>query len=502
MTSVVIPAYNAEATIGHCLRALATQTHPPDEVIVVDDGSTDGTAAVAREAGADQVLTLPHQGRSAARNVGIEAARGDIILFTDADCEPSPDWTEQISRPLRDPEIAAAKGVYRTRQRELVARFVQMEYEGKYLRMSRQDRIDFVDTYSAAYRRDILLANGGFDPQVEVDEDQELSFRLARKGYQMVFAPDAIVYHHHVTSAGRYWRRKFEIGYWKAILLNWHPERTIRDSHTPQMLKLQIALLGLLGILVVPALVWTLGRWLVLATVALFILTTVPFLLRVARRDVVIAIVSPFLLVVRALALGTGLVAGFLHTSRHTTAHQPSIGGLGRILKRAIDIVVSIVGLILTAPLLPVLAIAIKLDSPGPVFFIQERIGENGRPFQMIGMRTMADGKEDTRVGCLLRRTTLDRVPQLWNVLKGEMSLVGPRPEKAYTVHTYSDWHRQRLAVKPGITGPMQVSGRGDLNLDERVQLELAYIHNYSIWKDLVILARTVVAVLSGRGAY
>jgi len=195
-------------------------------------------------------------------------------------------------------------------------------------------------------------------------------------------------------------------------------------------------------------------------------------------------------------------VAGFLHTSRHTTAHQPSIGGLGRILKRAIDIVVSIVGLILTAPLLPVLAIAIKLDSPGPVFFIQERIGENGRPFQMIGMRTMADGKEDTRVGCLLRRTTLDRVPQLWNVLKGEMSLVGPRPEKAYTVHTYSDWHRQRLAVKPGITGPMQVSGRGDLNLDERVQLELAYIHNYSIWKDLVILARTVVAVLSGRGAY
>jgi lipopolysaccharide/colanic/teichoic acid biosynthesis glycosyltransferase len=169
-----------------------------------------------------------------------------------------------------------------------------------------------------------------------------------------------------------------------------------------------------------------------------------------------------------------------------------------------------------------VLALAIKLDSPGPVFFSQERAGENGSPFQIIKLRTMLNEAESlrpsdsesppilklhddpriTRVGRLLRRTSLDESPQFWNVLKGEMSLVGPRPEETPIVRSYSDWHRQRLAVKPGITGPMQVNGRGDLDLDERVRLELEYIRNYSLWKDIVILVHTVAAVISGRGAY
>jgi lipopolysaccharide/colanic/teichoic acid biosynthesis glycosyltransferase len=105
-------------------------------------------------------------------------------------------------------------------------------------------------------------------------------------------------------------------------------------------------------------------------------------------------------------------------------------------------------------------------------------------------------------VGHFLRRTSLDELPQLWNVLKGEMSLVGPRPEEMRVVRLYNDWHRQRLAVKPGITGPMQVNGRADLSLAERVQLELDYIRHYSLWKDINILARTVIAVVSGRGAY
>ncbi|RLC77247.1 MAG: undecaprenyl-phosphate glucose phosphotransferase, partial [Chloroflexi bacterium] len=106
------------------------------------------------------------------------------------------------------------------------------------------------------------------------------------------------------------------------------------------------------------------------------------------------------------------------------------------------------------------------------------------------------------RVGRFLRRWSLDELLQVWNVLKGEMSLVGPRPEEVRIVRLYNDWHRRRLAVKPGITGPMQVSGRGDLPLDERVRLELDYIENYSLWKDMIILLRTIPAVISGRGAY
>jgi lipopolysaccharide/colanic/teichoic acid biosynthesis glycosyltransferase len=105
-------------------------------------------------------------------------------------------------------------------------------------------------------------------------------------------------------------------------------------------------------------------------------------------------------------------------------------------------------------------------------------------------------------VGRILRRTSLDEIPQFWNVLRGEMSLVGPRPEEVRVVRLYTDWHRHRLAVKPGMTGPMQVNGRGDLPLDDRVRLEIDYIKNYSLLTDVEMLLKTVPAVLLGRGAY
>ncbi len=204
----------------------------------------------------------------------------------------------------------------------------------------------------------------------------------------------------------------------------------------------------------------------------------------------------------------------------------PVLSAWDAALKRVFDVVVSSVLLVCLAPVMLLIALAIKLDSPGPVFFKQERIGENGRPFRMYKFRSMVANAEDrleevvdldalpepafklrhdprvTRVGRILRRTSLDELPQLWNVLRGEMSLVGPRPEEARIVARYSPWHRKRLAVKPGLTGPMQVSGRGDLSLDERIRLELRYIQHYSLWQDLCLLARTLPAVLSGRGSY
>ena len=529
MISVIVPVYNGEDTLGDCLVALQAQSLPSEqyEVIVVDDGSTDRTTEIARRHGV-RLFRQSNAGPAVARNRGAQAARGEILLFTDADCEPASDWIERMTEPFCEPEVAGAKGVYRTRQKELVARFVQREYEDKYVRLSHQDCIDFVDTYSAAYRRDVFLANGGFDtlfPTASV-EDQELSFRLARKGYRLVFAPRAAVYHRHDTTLGQYWQRKFGIGYWKVLLLRWHPERAVRDSHTPQVLKVQIGLVGLLGLLILLAPFWVLARWSALTIAVFFVLTAIPFLFRVAPRDLVVAVVAPLLLLVRALALGTGLAAGFLRFSRRTSSRQPPINGLNRAIKRTVDIAGSLIGLVLTAPLLTLLAVAIKVDSPGPAFFFQQRVGENGRPFRMIKLRTMVEGAEGmlpglidpesapspdfklrddprvTRVGRFLRRSSLDELPQLWNVLKGEMSLVGPRPEETWVARLYNDWHRQRLAVRPGMTGPMQVNGRADLSLDDRVRLELDYILEYSLWRDVCILARTLAAVVSGRGAY
>lgn len=527
--SVIVPAYNAAETLGACLKALESQTKGRDqyEIIVVDDGSMDHTAEIAERHDV-RVIRQSNAGPAAARNRGAQVAQGELLLFTDSDCAPAADWIERMVEPFTDPDVVGAKGTYRTHQEGLVARFVQLEYEGKYQRMTSREQIDFVDTYSAAYRRDLFLENGGFDVSFSTAsvEDQELSFRLARKGYRLVFVPDAVVYHVHDTTVLEYWRRKFNIGYWKALLLRWHPERAVSDSHTPQILKVQIGIVVLLCLTLLLALFWTNMLWGSLVVGTLFLLSSLSFLVRAARRDPPVAAVAPPLLLVRALALGAGLTAGLARFWPTESARQAPISGLNRAIKRAVDIVGSLVGLLVFAPILPFLAVAIKLDSPGPVFFVQERAGKYGWQFKMIKLRTMVEGAEEmlpelvdldslsspvfklhddprvTRVGRFLRHTSLDELPQLWNVLKGEMSLVGPRPEEMRIVKRYNDWHRQRLVVKPGLTGPMQVNGRADLDVDERVELELEYIRDYSLWKDISLMARTIVAIISGRGAY
>ena len=202
------------------------------------------------------------------------------------------------------------------------------------------------------------------------------------------------------------------------------------------------------------------------------------------------------------------------------------INGRQRFLKRAIDLFFSVSVTTIMLPLLGILAIAIRLDSPGPALFVQERVGKDGKIFKMLKFRSMVTHAEDmlgtlldeeqrekpplklnddpriTRLGRILRRTSLDELPQLFNVVTGDMSLVGPRPEEPRIVQTYTAWQRKRLAVKPGLTGPMQVNGRADLPLDDRVRLELDYIQNYSVFEDLWLLIRTLPAVISGRGSY
>ena len=194
------------------------------------------------------------------------------------------------------------------------------------------------------------------------------------------------------------------------------------------------------------------------------------------------------------------------------------------MLKRALDLIVGVPLALITAPLFPVIALAVWLEDRGPVFFAQQRAGLHGAPFRLLKFRTMHVGAdrslEDlldelpepmfkfrrdprvTRVGRVLRRLSLDELPQIWNLIRGDMSLVGPRPEQLELVERYSPEHRFRLDVKPGLTGPMQVHGRGELTFEERLAVELDYVENISIGRDLRILALTPISVITGIGAF
>jgi cellulose synthase/poly-beta-1,6-N-acetylglucosamine synthase-like glycosyltransferase len=312
--TVIIPAYNAATTLGECLSALNAQTVERDryEVIVVDDGSHDATSDVAAEHGA-RLVRQQNAGQAAARNHGVQDAQGAIVAFTDADCAPAPTWLAEMVAPFADAGIAGTKGVYRTRQRSLAARFAQIEYEERYAHMRRVRYIDFVDTYAAAYRRNVFLDNGGFDTSFPGDssgEDQELSFRLAERGYKMVFVPSAIVFHRHPPTVAAYARRKYKTGYWKALVLRLHPRKAVRDTHTPASLKAQMALVALtLPVIVIGA---ALGLVLPFVVVMAILLAAsyAPFTIQAWRKDRAVGLVSPFLLTVRAVALGTGLLMG------------------------------------------------------------------------------------------------------------------------------------------------------------------------------------------------
>ncbi len=216
---------------------------------------------------------------------------------------------------------------------------------------------------------------------------------------------------------------------------------------------------------------------------------------------------------------------------------RPGVSGWQRFCKRAFDVLVSVVLLATLWPLMAALAILIRLDSPGPAIFRQERIGKDEVPFTMLKFRTMREGADEgvhrahitklirgnlgpeelcgrpdgtvkmerdprvTRVGRVLRRTSLDELPQLLNVLRGQMSLVGPRPEMPYALPVYKDWYRRRFACLPGITGWWQVKGRNRVSYDEMIRMDIYYVEHMSFWLDLRITLLTLRAIVSGKGA-
>lgn len=313
--SVIVPAFNSGRTLDFCLEALERQGLGRErfEIIVVDDGSTDNTAALAQQYEIRYVFQENH-GPASARNAGVAVASGEIVLFTDADCMPCPDWVQEMVCPFSDSGIVAVKGRYRTRQTQWMARFAQMEFEDRYDMLQKHDTIDMIDTYSAAFRKDVFLRTGGFDtsfPKAN-GEDAELSYRLASDGCKMVFNPKAVVFHTHPSTLVKYLKIKFWRGYWRMAVYRKYPHKAFKDTYTPNVLKIQTILMALsfplclLSIVRPHIFTWVAFLWSVVW------ISAIPFSLKAYSKDRAVGVVAPWIILLRSLVFAAGSLLGLL----------------------------------------------------------------------------------------------------------------------------------------------------------------------------------------------
>ncbi len=322
--SVIIPAYDSSATIADCVKALKNQEFAGSfEIIVVDDGSKDGTAQIAARAGA-KVFSQQNAGPAKARNLGAKKAKGEILLFTDADCIAQKNWLQEMLKPFSDKKVVGVQGAYKTGQESIVARFCQIEIEERYELMKRRaDELDWVGSYSAAYRKEDFFEAGGFDesfPKAS-GEDPELSYKLAKAGKKLVFNPQAVVYHTHPDTIWKYLRTKYYRAFYRVNLYSKHKDKIAKDSYTTTEIRVQVfcSYAGTAFFLLSIILVFLGHGFYALASLALSTIFTVlgfvsglGFTLFAARTDWQVALFSLVVIPLRTIVFALGLLAGVL----------------------------------------------------------------------------------------------------------------------------------------------------------------------------------------------
>jgi len=310
--SVIVPAYNSETTIGDCLKSLENQDFPKNqyEIIVVDDGSTDNTEKIVLSFQKAKLLKQEHKGPAAARNLGLSRAKGDIVLFTDADCIPDKNWIKEMIACFSDPEVVGVAGTYKTlNKNKLIARYVGYEIELRHNRMKQFKNIDFVGTYSAAYRKSVLNVIGNFDTNFSEasGEDTDLSFRIAATKNKIIFCPTAFVWHRHPSSLLAYLKQKFNRAFWRVLLYKKHPSKIKGESYTPSTLIIQ----PLLAIVILSTFLFQKFSILLLALAFTFLLN-VRYYYFMFTKEFKIGFVSIPLSLLRNIAYAFGTISGII----------------------------------------------------------------------------------------------------------------------------------------------------------------------------------------------
>ena len=547
--SVVVPCRNEGWYISQCLDSILCNGYPLDkmEVLVVDGMSDDGTREVVGQYAARQLAVWlvdnPKRHFPAAMNVGICNALGSVVVIMSAHSTYEPGYLLKCVTYLQHSEADNVGGIVRsvpakeTTVSRAIARSLSESFGSgnSYVKIgSREPR--WADTAAfGCYRREVFDRIGLFDENLLRSSDMDLNLRLTRGGGKILLVPDIVANYYPQTTFRGFLRHNLQDGIWVTYPLK-YGRRVFGWRHVvPMSMIVAAGGLSALGI------VWSPFWWFLLALSALYALLIAVTSARVALRERQIGYLwaLPIAFVIRHLAYGLGSVVGLGRalasprfwlgmTSSKQTERAETDGREYCMAKRLMDIILASVAIIILTPVYYAVGLWIKLGSPGPIFYRGTRIGRGGRPFRIFKFRTMvanadqvggpstsADDPRVTRAGRVIRRFNLDELPQFINVLRGEMSIVGPRPEVPEYVAMFNEEEKAILSVRPGITDWATVWIRDEGKIlegaedpeaaymekiwPEKHRLELQYVRERSLWVDAKIMAITLKTHLFDR---
>jgi cellulose synthase/poly-beta-1,6-N-acetylglucosamine synthase-like glycosyltransferase len=314
--SIIIPMYNEEKTIRKCIESLLNQSYPSDkyEIIVVSDGCNDNSENIVRkiieseEKVEIKLVRQENQGVATARNFGVKFSQWPILLFIDADCIADYRWIEEMIKPFLRYNVVGVQGAYKTKQKEIVAQLAQIEFEERFRKLQQREYVDFVGSFSAAYKREIFEKFNGFYTKFVMNEDVDLAYRISSDGYKLYFNPEAIVYHMHPDSLSIYIKVKFWRGFWRTIVYRRFRNKAIKDSYTPANLKIQVLLI--FPIVLITLCSFTIQDLLIL-NAWLIIISTVSmtgFICSAMKKSLATGLFSIIFLWGRAFAIASGIL--------------------------------------------------------------------------------------------------------------------------------------------------------------------------------------------------